>query len=399
MLRIEKFQILSKKDRKEDNVYAYIFFLFKLIGINEIHQTKYDKENKRVSSTSNVFYSIFTAIVGISISISSISQVLFSDNILFGKIAKVIMFSVSLSCRVYLCKHFKELQRLWNKINDNSSTNLQRRSIKILRINTWCFIVTFSLTLISFNRLNNDKVIQHLLLGYKIGNDTLRSLFAFFYSLCSCCFMHGPLNIFAIYYASLCYEIKNRIQDYHAVIKTCHTRNYNELSDAYCKIRLNAKLIDAKVRFLVFISFIFNAMLMFLGITILLYLNEDSSLMITFLVLTFCFIMLLNFLIQVLYASLINDASLRVRDETKAIKNGNTQSDSSCLRFFLTCEDEISLTVWGITDMKRSFIFGTIGTILTYSLLVDSLMKHCWTESLKVLFCFRISGNWKRIWS
>lgn len=347
------------------------FFLFKLIGINEIYQTKYDKNNKKLSSNINIFYFIFTTAVGTVISIPSVSQVLIGDYNLLGKIAQVTMFSVNLGCRVYLCKHFKDLQRLSNKIYDNSSTSLQRRSTKVWWINTWCFSVIFSLTLISFNNLNNDKRIKHLLLGHKIENNIFRCLFAFFYSLCSCTFLQAPLSIFAIYYAILCYEIKNRIQDYERVIKTSHTCKYNELSDIYCQIRLNVKFIDSKVGFLVFISFIFNSMLMFLGISALLYQNKNPINLV--LNLAYCLIMLSNFLIQVLCASLVNDASLSVRDQAKAIKNGNT---SAYLRLILTCQDEISLTLWGITRMKRSFIFGTIGTIFTYSLLFDSFIRH-----------------------
>lgn len=114
---------------------------------------------------------------------------------------------------------------------------------------------------------------------------------------------------------------------------------------------------------------------MFFGTGAILHPNPNLNLLTQILRVVYTLIIFANFLIQISCASLVNDASLCVRDEAKAIKEDNPQLVSSYLRFLLTCQDEITLTLWGIVSMKRTFIVGTIGTILTYSILFDIFRK------------------------
>ncbi|GFS48575.1 hypothetical protein NPIL_508861 [Nephila pilipes] len=43
------------------------------------------------------------------------------------------------------------------------------------------------------------------------------------------------------------------------------------------------------------------------------------------------------------------------------------------LRFAMFAEKEVTLTMWGITPIRKNFIFGVIGAIFTYTLMFYSL--------------------------
>lgn len=74
-----------------------------------------------------------------------------------------------------------------------------------------------------------------------------------------------------------------------------------------------------------------------------------------------------------LYASFIDDTSLSVREKSRKMKENNTNVLFDYLRFLKNCEEEICLTLWGIASIKRPFVFGAFGTIVTYSFLFKNL--------------------------
>lgn len=374
MLLIKQARVLFIKDRSKNSVYSHIFSLFKLTGINEIFKTRTDDGNYSTFQRCNTLSLIITTIIFTGISITNVSVLLLKQDNLLEKIAQGTLFLVAILFRVHLSKNFNELLILADTMNKNLFPSLPKRTMDISWVNIWCFVVNVPLILISYNYIihNGEK---HFLLGYSIINDIYRHLFAFLYSVCFCTFCYVPLNIFAIYYTALCYELKKVIEGYKNIIKEIPRLNYTELSDLYIKIKFNAKTFDTKLGFLSLNLFLFNALLMHLGIGAVLYPKPNANFLTKTLMLVFCLITLANFLIQVSCASLVNDASLSVRDEAKAIRQENPQLVSAYLRFLLICQDEISLTLWGIVSMKRIFIVGTIGTILTYSILFDSFRK------------------------
>ena len=83
-----------------------------------------------------------------------------------------------------------------------------------------------------------------------------------------------------------------------------------------------------------------------------------------------------NYLSMVVSASNIHVASLTIKSESKKIREDNPQLISSYLRFLQNCDEEISMSVGGLFDVKRNVILGSFGTILTYTLLFRSILTE-----------------------
>ncbi|GIY07556.1 hypothetical protein CDAR_34531 [Caerostris darwini] len=71
------------------------------------------------------------------------------------------------------------------------------------------------------------------------------------------------------------------------------------------------------------------------------------------------------FLVTTASASLVSEAWMLASTKTLESSQNPSQKLLSCI------DKEMCLTVWKIVPIRRSFIFGTVGTIFTYVLLFD----------------------------
>ncbi|GIY91857.1 hypothetical protein CEXT_206501 [Caerostris extrusa] len=74
----------------------------------------------------------------------------------------------------------------------------------------------------------------------------------------------------------------------------------------------------------------------------------------------------MSFWVITVSASLVSEAWTSVATKTHKF------SQNPSHQFLLCIDKEICLTVWKIVPIRRSFIFGTVGTIFTYVLLFDN---------------------------
>ncbi|GFT36662.1 hypothetical protein NPIL_503641 [Nephila pilipes] len=72
-------------------------------------------------------------------------------------------------------------------------------------------------------------------------------------------------------------------------------------------------------------------------------------------------------------ASMIPEASAEIGSVASAMPESTDKTNFSQQRFIAAAEKEITLTVWKITPIRRSFIFGITGVLLTYTLMFCTL--------------------------
>ncbi|GBN48886.1 hypothetical protein AVEN_38910-1 [Araneus ventricosus] len=81
----------------------------------------------------------------------------------------------------------------------------------------------------------------------------------------------------------------------------------------------------------------------------------------------------LSFIVTTMSAASVSDASKDFISKAKHLSE--TSMSSVVHKFHFTLESAICLTVWKITVIRRSFIVGTIGAIITYAALFFSFDK------------------------
>ncbi|GFU06410.1 hypothetical protein NPIL_69711 [Nephila pilipes] len=79
------------------------------------------------------------------------------------------------------------------------------------------------------------------------------------------------------------------------------------------------------------------------------------------------------FALMTLSASSVAEAAAEVGSNAWKKPQSSGRSLFSQQRFVAFTEREIFLTLWGITNIRRNFIFGMLGIIFTYTLMIHSL--------------------------
>ncbi|GFT42721.1 uncharacterized protein NPIL_122191 [Nephila pilipes] len=124
---------------------------------------------------------------------------------------------------------------------------------------------------------------------------------------------------------------------------------------------------------LVFVSSIYNASVVYFGLTAALHHEEYID---GFQIMSVCSIFTANFVAYIgltLSASLVHESSEDLLQKAYEVLNFRNDINSIQQRFLSSLEKDLFLTVWRIVPIKRSFIFTTMGTIFTYCIILDSL--------------------------
>lgn len=285
------------------------------------------------------------------------------------------MDTVSIIHHMQLCKYLKKLKYISKIVTKHTSNSLRKSIFNKYWIFIWSLTTNFLLLFILFYDLKFDTITERTLFWYNSENVFFRYLCFLLYLLCTGIFFYMPFNTFIIYYTVLCYELKHMVYDYKVIMKTTFVNNYERFSEMYSRIRHRVKLIDSEVGIFVFLSFLFNTLMMYVIFSMITHISSSNYIDTKMFILKiiYCGISLANFSVLLFFASFVHDASMSVKDEVTDIKENNPQLISSYLSFILTHRADFCMTVWGIAGIKKSFVFGTFGTILTYCFLFDSM--------------------------
>lgn len=359
------------------DVFRNIFCLFYISGIFKNKYTKC-KESSILTNIVIAGKIIFNIITFLYFFLTTSSYILSMKHGLKLKITYAFMDVLSILNRIYLQRNFKHLKDSAKVACEYKCFKMHKTISKSVWVTVWSVITNALFVLSFFLDLNAEEVTGRLLFGYKSKSVLFTYLQVFLYVCCTGIFFYMPFNTFTMYYTMLCYEVKNMICDYINMLKSTDVINYDSLNEMYSGITSRVKFIDSKVGIFVFISFLFNSFMMHsMLVTILNIATLNINGMVVFTVkMLCCSVTLVNFTVQLYCASSVHNASLLVKDKTAIIKESNPKFISSYLSFVLTHQEEICMTVWGIASIKKSFIFGTFGTILTYCLLFDSIKTN-----------------------
>lgn len=358
-------------------IYQIIFYLSAICLLLKDNQT-HTSDNK-IYRYCNL-YKIFNAIVIVATNV--LVLFIFTSLTFYGKSHSPI-YVISLFCSLFVYAVFRI--QLYNCVNDLHAFKRKIFLIpcctgKIAYIPIWVVIwsaLILILNILIFSHTINTLLISDYLKSFifniEISNIILQFAITFIlsYVLVFICYM--PLNIFPIYYVTLCYELKELILSFYTMMKCQPRFNYNKLIYVYNEIKTVANTANSNVGFLMFFSFIFNSIMLHSSLTSFI---EIKGVTPNLKIICIWLISFSNYLATTVSASYVHEASMFIKEKSKRLQEDNPKVICSYLRFLQNCDEEIAMSVWGILNIKRNFVLGTLGTILTYTFLFMSIGRQ-----------------------
>ncbi|GFT67699.1 uncharacterized protein NPIL_614791 [Nephila pilipes] len=185
--------------------------------------------------------------------------------------------------------------------------------------------------------------------------------------------MFLPINTFGIYYTIMCHHLKLLLISLSKSLNNATDLEHDRVYKKYMTVKKLSTYIDEHLSFLVFLSSLYNACSVYFGLTVILHPEEYfAPIQMT----TVWCMFASNYLAYsglTLAGSLLSEASDNLWLKMHETLMSRSEISSIQQRFLSLLERGLFLTVWKIVPITRTFILASIGTVFSYSLLLDNL--------------------------
>ncbi|KAF8778322.1 hypothetical protein HNY73_015053 [Argiope bruennichi] len=274
--------------------------------------------------------------------------------------------------RFCLCLKINRLKNIPKLLSKFEATR-EGSNLKI-KIFAYLFVACQILIIIckGFTKLPFMDMVEHffgLHSHYPLVNDIINTLHEFSVFL----FCVLPTFMFTFFYINVCSDLKHVIKKFQQYISGNAAINYKDSLHDLSSMKSNIELIDEELGFLVLMTIFYNTCIMCLSF----YMFFDRKLFrqayVTFPTLWFFVTSLGSFIGMMASATMVAEASEKISSNAASMPENAGESFSVQQRFIMFAEKGVHLTVWKIAPIKRSFIFGIIGVIFTYTLMFYNL--------------------------
>ncbi|KAG8186283.1 hypothetical protein JTE90_004627 [Oedothorax gibbosus] len=300
------------------------------------------------------------------------SVILFKESISKANLAITITSFVH---RWVLCTRINTLRILairLNRLANNLNVHSENSKTKYLR-----YLVLLSsllyIPIVICSAVTLHQIVPILTYNYVISNPITNTALIIAFAGTFVLYLMLPYNIFGLYYIVVCCTLQRMINSLKYSLAQNDLHNYNDIFTNYLAIRRFVADMDKKLSFLMLTSSLHNACVMYFGLTCWLHPKEYGG---PFQRASIWFLVPANYLpffAVILSACCVHEASSSMWNAgQELLKFGGAPTFPQIRLLYLT-EKELTLSVWKIVPIKRSFLVATMGTIFTYCVLLDNL--------------------------
>ncbi|GIY42022.1 uncharacterized protein CDAR_210261 [Caerostris darwini] len=180
-----------------------------------------------------------------------------------------------------------------------------------------------------------------------------------------------PIIAFTYFYIAVCIDIKYIIKHTGQFMTKSNTIK-EELLHSYSVIKTTVEQIDKEVCFLVFATILLHSSYMCYSLYAVLDSDGFLERYRRLLILNVCFGALSSFIAMTSSAAMIAEQAAELFSSLSII-SANNGNASLLQKIIVISQQGIALTVWRIIPITRSFVFGIIGMLLTYTVMLYGL--------------------------
>ncbi|GBM99413.1 hypothetical protein AVEN_78632-1 [Araneus ventricosus] len=187
-------------------------------------------------------------------------------------------------------------------------------------------------------------------------------------------FFSMPVNIFMVFFISVCHDLKQLFDEYKTCMISQTHPDYHWLIKRYNFLRNVVIEIDSQINCLVFWAALANMFCLYFTITGIMG-SEDISiweLIVLYSALIFGAFM---FVLMCLWADRLSSSAASVAHAAQAL-DGNLDSPVMHIRYILTVNKKVRMTVWSLFPLTKSSVLASIGTVITYSVLIKGILNE-----------------------
>ncbi|GIY20155.1 hypothetical protein CDAR_580011 [Caerostris darwini] len=199
-----------------------------------------------------------------------------------------------------------------------------------------------------------------------------KKLTSIFFEIITSYFDSMPIITFVFFYIIVCNNIRNIIKFIGESRSEKGTIMFERFIASFSAIKTVVDEIDKEVGFLVFAIIAFSSS--FTCVSFYIMIDSEIWKTQTFSIFGILFNSFGLLIAMTVSASMVEENSLEVLRSSTAVLNAKNRNLSITQYLsYIDAQNGITLTVWRIVPIRRSFIFGMIGVLFTYTTMIYSL--------------------------
>ncbi|GFY67328.1 uncharacterized protein TNIN_156091 [Trichonephila inaurata madagascariensis] len=355
-----------------DQTFKYIFLLFCCCAVTSLTNVS---NRKIISRLYRILLGFLNAIFILALSSATLSLTICFQN-------TVLSASINVSCIVIVilrCALLKKINQLKYITALLGEFKVRKAEENILWLKVLIVLTVLSQTFILAYKLSLPKEVMdvsYFLFGYTVQRKLYRDAITILFDINSLFFAFMPLLTFVLFYTAVCHRASSIIQRFGDTLAKKNEFNYEMILHSYTRIKSAVNFIDNKVGFLVFTTVLYSSCILCFA---LYYVMESSMFTHTLdrlIIFHQIFSTLLMLIIMSISASRVGEASSEISSLALNLPKSKEGSSFYQQRFIMLAEKEITMTVWRIVPIRRSFIFSISGVLFTYTLMFYNMNPY-----------------------
>ncbi|KAF8788764.1 hypothetical protein HNY73_006770 [Argiope bruennichi] len=361
----------SNKGIRCNRYYEYIFYLFNCSAVIGF----FDGHSKR--SFCKRSFLLLNDIINVFLSVPIIMQMFGSKNSAIG-VGSSISFLLNVMHRFFLCRHaarFGSVAQRLSKLAVKRDIRFNKH-IYLLLFSCVIFGLIFmaSATSVVIHTSNKIEEQKRFSMDFNMGSPKVFLVVFIPLSVCFLLLFVIPVNTFMIYFVSVCHDIQQLFLAHKAKMNSRSEPDYRYLTKNYNYLRNLVIEIDSQTSCVVFWAALANVFNLYFGIAVILD-SEESFIGEKIYLYTLIIFSTFMFFLMCLWADGVSSSAASVAREAQML-DGDLASSAMHFRYILAVSQEVHMTVWNLLPLRKSFVLASIGTMITYSVLIKDIVKQ-----------------------
>ncbi|KAG8189543.1 hypothetical protein JTE90_008503 [Oedothorax gibbosus] len=179
------------------------------------------------------------------------------------------------------------------------------------------------------------------------------------------------VNAFLIFYIAVCHELGTIFETFKKSMTLNSPPDYESLLKEFHKRTRLVREIDDELSIIVFWATLANLISIYYALSIVVDLKTIPQIITMLYNLTVSIVM---FFLTCYSASELSDIVHDLSTAAHMLPENLKMPPIKHLRFLFVVDKSVRLTVWKLFPLEKSYILASIGTIITYAVLVDNLL-------------------------
>ncbi|KAG8174504.1 hypothetical protein JTE90_018594 [Oedothorax gibbosus] len=294
-------------------------------------------------------------------------------------IAFMVAYAIAFMHRYFLGRRFYSLKRIANIM---SNFEIQENNWSKLVILIWIVLSTLHQVLTLGSNMYYGRNNPHVrsLFGLKPEDSLLNDSIVFFYYFHHAILMTLPISVFAIFYTVVCHHLRSVLKQFPSRNLTGGFIDYKKVLQSFNELHMTVESLDDELSiFVLFLTMQASYIVMYVVYFVLN--NKDY-----FTSCWSCIDRLFRFLhiadssvlfaAMVVAASLIAEAYRELRATVRrSIASLDMEFSLKQQKFLMCTEKEANFTMYKVIEIKRGFLLGVLGGVVTYMILFDNILN------------------------